>query len=50
MKSVYRDYAARPPSLAMSLLRDLAFYRLFTEVLFAVALGLLLLDVSVSRK
>jgi hypothetical protein len=34
----------------MSLLRDLAFYRLFTEVVFAVALGLLLLNSAMSRK
>jgi hypothetical protein len=49
-KSVYRDYAAGPPSLAMSLLSQLEFIRLFTEVVFAVALGLLLLDGSMSRK
>ena len=34
----------------MSLLSQLEFIRLFTEVVFAVALGLLLLDGSMSRK
>ena len=36
-KSVYRDYTVRPPSPAMSLLRELEFIRQLAEGIFAVA-------------
>ncbi|MFZ0108373.1 MAG: hypothetical protein WAL01_02595, partial [Pseudolabrys sp.] len=38
----YCDYTVRPPSLAMSLLRDLEFIRQLAEGIFAVALAAIL--------
>ena len=38
-ESVYCDYTVRPPSLAMSLLRELEFIRQLAEGIFAVALA-----------